>query len=90
MNIQNQIQRLKISCPDAFNVEKILLEASRNPLVFRAFENHMHGCKKCYRRVRRIQKFYEILEKEMQKPVSPRVVDFALAIGAANREAVIK
>ena len=87
MNIKNKIKRLQLSCPDVYEVEKLLLKAHKSPLLFKAFEEHIAGCSKCFRIVRRIHKFYEILDTEIQQVASPKVVSFAEDMYAAVKEA---
>ncbi len=86
MKIKHQIRRLQISCPEPFDVEKILLQSHKHRMLFRAFEEHMMCCSKCFRTVRKIHKFYEILEKELQKKASPEVVAFAKSVYSEKSE----
>lgn len=76
MNHQNRIRRYRLNCPDTKTIEEILLNAHRHPVVFQSFQHHVLVCRKCELAVKRIQRFYEILDKEISKPASPRVVDF--------------
>ncbi len=80
MKIPNRSRRFDLSCPDADSVEKTPLRARKNPVVFRAFEQHMLTCSRCQHVVKRLQVFYEILETEMAKPDSPKVVRFAQSL----------
>ena len=77
MNIQNQINRLRLSCPDPADVESILLKSHKHPVLIKAFEDHLVGCERCCKRVKRMQIFYEILQDEMARPASVKVVEFA-------------
>ncbi len=81
MKIPNRLRRLDFSsCPDQESIEKILLRARKNPVVYRAFEQHMLTCSHCQSVVKRLQAFYEILETEIAKPASPKVVRFAQSL----------
>ncbi|KAA3657680.1 MAG: hypothetical protein DWQ10_12805 [Calditrichaeota bacterium] len=80
MKIQHQINRLQLSCPTPFDVEKILMQSEKHQLLFRAFEEHITYCPKCFRIVRKLHKFYEILDNEMKNEVSPQIVAFAKAV----------
>ncbi|KAA3619642.1 MAG: hypothetical protein DWQ05_02655 [Calditrichaeota bacterium] len=88
MKIKHQISRLQITCPEQFDVEKILLQSHKHRILFRAFEEHMLNCSRCFRIVRKIHKFYEILDKEMQKEASPEVVAFAEAVYADKEKTI--
>jgi len=77
MNVPNRIRRISISCPGERRIEDILLNAQVHPVVFKAFQNHFIVCKRCARKVKRLHKFYGILEKELSRPYSPRAIDFA-------------
>lgn len=77
MKISNRIRRISICCPGQRQIEDILLNAQIHPVVLRSFRNHYISCERCARIVKRLHLYYDILEQEMVKPSSPKVVDFA-------------
>ena len=77
MKIQNRIRRISISCPGERSIEDILLQSQNYPVVARTFQNHIITCRRCARVVKRLHLYYEILEKELAMPTSPKVIDFA-------------
>lgn len=82
MSSENRIRRLQIKCPNASSIENLLLRSRKHPVAFRAFEQHMVVCRRCQRIVKRITIFYNILEKEIGRPQSPKVIRFAEDIKA--------
>ncbi|MCA9732388.1 MAG: hypothetical protein H6696_11315 [Deferribacteres bacterium] len=86
MKIEHKINRLRISCPTPFDAEKILLQPDKHQMLFRAFEEHITYCPKCFRIVRKLHKFYEILDEEMQKEASPKIVAFAETVYAEKEK----
>ena len=80
MKTINRIRRISISCPGERRIEDILLNAQIHPVVFRTFQNHSMTCRRCARVVRKLHLFYDTLEKELAKPHSPKVVDFAKSL----------
>jgi hypothetical protein len=77
MKLQNRIRRISIDCPGERSIEEILLHAQNHPIVFSAFQSHLLTCRRCARIVKRMHVYYEILEEELARPLSPKVVDFA-------------
>lgn len=70
-------EELDERCPNARLVEYILLSAYQNRELFEQFEHHFLVCETCQRRIRLMELFYVILNEEMQRPVSPVVVEMA-------------
>lgn len=71
---------MQTDCPGEREIEGILLHAKKHPLIFETFQQHVVTCNHCSRVVKRLHLFYEILEKELQKPASPKVVSFAKSL----------
>ncbi|RMD95350.1 MAG: hypothetical protein D6814_13345 [Calditrichaeota bacterium] len=85
MKSNDRVRRLHAQCPNAKSIEEILLRAHKYPNVYRRFEQHFIVCSRCRRIVQRLKIFYEILEKEMSEPSSPKVIDFALKLNPKVR-----
>lgn len=64
-------------CPQAGLLEYILLSAHQNRGLFERFEHHFLVCEACQRRIRLMELFYLILNEEIQRPVSPVIVEMA-------------
>lgn len=61
------------ACPDAHELEYILLSASRDRQLLQSFERHFLTCIVCQQRINDLVVFYGILDQELQKPTPPRV-----------------
>jgi len=64
-------------CPGSGSLEYILLSAHQNRELFEQFEHHFVVCEACQKKIRLIELYYVILSEEMQRPVSPVVVEMA-------------
>lgn len=76
--------RYQINCPKPEVIEKILLRAYKHPLLMQVFEEHIASCNKCREIVEHVRIYYEILDAELQKPVSMKVIQFAKSISSGN------
>ena len=85
MDSSSQIKRLQILCPDEKSIEKMLLEATKRPVVFQALEEHITTCATCRATVSRLRKFYSILEQELAQKPSNKVRDFVKSISSGKR-----
>lgn len=68
---------IREECLDAESLEFVLLNASHNRTLYKRFEEHFTACEHCQRRIRALRKFYGILETELRRPASPRLVQMA-------------
>jgi hypothetical protein len=64
-------------CPDAGLLEYTLLSAHRNRELFEQFQQHFLVCDYCQRRIRLIELYYVILDREIRQAVSPAAVEMA-------------
>ena len=64
-------------CPDGGLLEYILLSAHHDRKLFEQFQEHFLVCDNCQRRIRLIELYYVILDREIRQEVSPAVVDMA-------------
>ncbi len=72
-------------CPDAGLLEYILLSAHQNRKLFEQFQQHFLVCDSCQRRIRLIELFYVILDREIGQAVSPAVVEMAQKLAEAQQ-----
>lgn len=86
MDSSYQAKRIHIRCPDSDVIEKILLQAYKHPVLMQVFEGHLLTCDSCRTTVDRIRMYYEILEAEMEKPVSAKVIAFVDSLGSGRKK----
>ncbi len=72
-------------CPDAGLLEYILLSAHQNRQLFEQFQQHFLVCDNCQRRIRLIELYYVILDREIRQAVSPAVVEMAQKLAEAQQ-----
>lgn len=75
--IPRVVGAIREECLDAESLEFVLLSASQNRGLYDTFEEHFLTCERCQRRIRVLQAYYRILEAELRRPVSPKVVQMA-------------
>lgn len=73
---------IREECLDAESLEFVLLNASRNRSLYESFAEHFMACEHCQRRIRALQTFYGILEAELRRPASPKLVQMARKLAA--------
>jgi len=61
------------ACPNAQELEYILLSASQDRQLLQAFVLHFLTCSTCQERINELVVFYGILDQELQKPTPARV-----------------
>ena len=75
--IPHSFGAIKEECLDSESLEFVLLSAPRNRELYEKFEGHFLVCEHCLKKIRAFQKFYRILDHELCRPVSPRIVEMA-------------
>jgi hypothetical protein len=73
------------TCPDVELLEYILLSAHQSRRLFEKFQRHFLLCEVCQRRIRLIELFYIILDREIRQPLSPAVVEMAQRLVETQR-----
>lgn len=63
-----------INCPNEKDLELFSLTAS-NEIITNKIHNHLSSCRECQKKIIRLQTFYRILSKELDKPFSPASLD---------------
>ncbi|KAA3619680.1 MAG: hypothetical protein DWQ05_02855 [Calditrichaeota bacterium] len=86
MDSSYQVKRFQINCPASEVIEKILLQAYKNPVLMQVFEEHFVSCSRCQKFVKNIRTYYEILEAELEKPISAKVARFADSLGTGCKK----
>ncbi len=72
--MKSPIQR---HCPDSKRLEMLLLDVDPRDAERKRLQLHLQQCSKCRQESKEIDAFYNILVKEMQRPVSNRLLDFS-------------
>ena len=75
---------IREECLNAESLEYLLLTAHKNRALYNLFEEHFLTCEKCMRKIKKMEKFYRLLEQELVKPVSSQSVEFARGLVEAN------
>ena len=68
---------IRDECLSAKSLEYLLLTAQQNRALYDTFYEHFLSCEKCMRRIKNLERFYRILDKELMNPVSAKTVEFA-------------
>jgi hypothetical protein len=72
-------------CPDAGRLEYTLLSAHQNRKLFEQFQQHFLVCDACQRRIRLIELYYVILDREIRQAVSPAAIEMAQKLAEAQQ-----
>ena len=67
----------KEECLDAESLEYIILTSQRNRALYNQFKKHIGLCEDCINRIQVLETYYKVLDRELHRPASPQLVQFA-------------